>query len=70
MHAGTVLTAIRTEMGLKSAPFARLVGASPGQMHDWESGAQRLTLEAAAKIERALQRTGIVDAVVAERTAA
>lgn len=70
MHAGTVLTAIRQDMGLKSGTFAKRVGASPGQMYDWENGNQKLTLEAAAKIEKALGRGGIIEAVVAERTAA
>lgn len=70
MHAGQLLTSIREEMGLKSAQFARHVGASAGQMYDWENGNQRLTIEAAVKIERALGRAGIVDAVVSERTAA
>lgn len=68
MHAGEALTAIREELGLKSSQFARLVGASPGQMHDWEGGVQRLTLEAAAKIEGVLDRRGLVEAVVEERT--
>lgn len=70
MHAGQLLTSIREEMGLKSAQFAKLVKASPGQMYDWENGKQRLTLEAAAKIERMLGRAGVVEAVVSERTAA
>lgn len=62
-----ILTAIREELGLSGAEFARRIGASPGQLHDWENGRQALTIEAAAKIERRLGRTGIVGAVADER---
>lgn len=75
MHAGTLLTTIREGLGLKSAQFAAYVGASPGQMHDWEGGRQSLTLEAAGKLERTLKEKGVeepglIEAVVRERTAA
>lgn len=75
MHAGKLLTTIREGLGLKSAQFADFVGASAGQMHDWESNRQPLTLEAAGKLERTLKERGVdpldlIGAVVRQRTAA
>ena len=52
---------------MNGAAFARLVGASPGQLHDWETGKQPLTIRKAVQIERALEITGLVDAVIADR---
>lgn len=61
------LKAIREEMGLTGAEFARRIGASPGQLHDWENGRQLLTVKAAAKIEKALDRPGFAAEVARER---
>lgn len=64
-----LLKEIREEMGLTGAEFARRIGASPGQLHDWENGRQLLTVEAAVRIEASLGRKDLVPAVVAERKA-
>lgn len=57
-------------MEMKPVDFARLIKASPGQLHDWENGRRKLTVEKAANIERITGKSGLVDSVVRQRTAA
>jgi transcriptional regulator with XRE-family HTH domain len=61
------ITELRESLGLNGVEFARLISASPGQLHDWESGRQTLTVEKADQIERLTGMSGLVDEVVRER---
>jgi transcriptional regulator with XRE-family HTH domain len=65
-----MLTSIREQLNLTKSEFARRIGASPGQAHDWESGRTPLTVERAVKIEKALGITGLAEAVVEKARAA
>jgi DNA-binding transcriptional regulator YiaG len=61
------ISEIRESMAMKGVDFARLIGASPGQLHDWESGRQILTVEKADEIERLTGKSGLVAEVVKSR---
>lgn len=60
--------AIRKELGLSPSDFARKLGVSPGHAADLRSTRRRPTLKIARKLEEMTGRTGLVDALVAEKT--
>lgn len=63
------LVAIRTELGLTQAAMAEKLGVSPGYIGDLERDHRKLSIGLAAKLEALSGRKGIVDAVVARKTA-
>ena len=64
------LREIRAERGESLSAFAARIGATAGQVHEWEAGNPHLTVERAARIERMLKVKGLVDSVVAARVQA
>ena len=60
--------AIFKDSGLSSAELSRRLEVSDGHIADLKSGRRHLTIPLAAKVEEVLGRSGIVAAVVAERT--
>lgn len=69
MHAGIALKAVREELGITLAEFSARTDVAIGSLSDWENGNRTMTVEGAAKIERALNRDGLVEAVVKQRSA-
>jgi len=68
MSAMDVVT-IRKGMNLTQAEFAALVGISHKYVGHLETGHRKLSLKVAAKIEARTGKTGLIEAVVAEKTA-
>lgn len=63
------LVAIRIELGLTQAAFAEALGVSPGYIGDLERGHRKLSIAVAARLEKLAKIDGLVDAVVADKTA-
>lgn len=61
------IDALRKDLGISKTEFARQIGVSDGHVGDLISGRRKLSLELAAKIEAATNRTGLVEAVLARK---
>lgn len=64
-----IIKVTRKKRGFSQQTFAEALGISPGHMGDIERGARRPSLGLAARMEAVLGMPGIVQAVVAEKTA-
>jgi transcriptional regulator with XRE-family HTH domain len=62
------LADVQKRSGLTATELARRLEVSDGHMADLKSGRRSLTLALAAKLEQVTGVSGIVDAVVAEKT--
>lgn len=64
------IAASRKAKGLTQASFAQALGISPGHVGDIERGWRKPSLKLARRMEEMLEVSGIVAAVVAEKTRA
>jgi len=62
-----LIAAIRKGHGLTQAELAVKLEISPGHVGDIERGARKPSLKLAAKMERVLETSGIVAAVIADK---
>ena len=64
------IASIRKGLNLTQAEFATALGVSHGYVGHIETGVRKPSLRLAARIEALSGKTGVVAAVVAEKTAA
>jgi transcriptional regulator with XRE-family HTH domain len=65
---GMDIASIRTGLGLTQAEFAQRLGISHAYVGHLEQGVRKPSLRLAARIEEVASVTGLVAAVVAEKT--